>query len=92
MVARYEDVARPLRFWGTQEAGAYEKMTSPTRWTHVGRREAGDVRAWVEQKVRRHLMRARGRRGFGWKRWSTAWIYRALGVFNDYRVQYQVRV
>jgi hypothetical protein len=50
------------------------------------------VRAWVEKKVRRHMMRARGRRGFGWKRWSTAWIYRALGVFNDYRVHYQVRV
>ncbi len=30
------------------------------------------VRLWVEQRVRRHLMRARGRRGFGWKRWSTA--------------------
>jgi RNA-directed DNA polymerase len=30
------------------------------------------VRAWVEKKVRRHMMRARGRRGFGWKRWSTA--------------------
>ena len=30
--------------------------------------------------------------GFGWKRWSTAWIYTALGVFNGYRVQYQVRV
>jgi RNA-directed DNA polymerase len=50
------------------------------------------VKAWVEKKVRRHMMRARGRRGFGWKRWSTAWIYRALGVFNDYRVHYQVRV
>ncbi len=25
------------------------------------------VRLWVEQRVRRHLMRARGRRGFGWK-------------------------
>ena len=50
------------------------------------------VRAWVEKKVRRRMMRARGRWGFGWKRWSTAWIYRTLGVFNDYRVQYQVRV
>ena len=49
------------------------------------------VRAWVEKKVRRHMMRARDRRGFGWKRWSTAWIYTALGVFKDYRVQYQVR-
>jgi len=45
------------------------------------------VRQWVERKIRRHLMRARGRRGFGWKRWSKAWIYRGLGVFNDYRVQ-----
>ena len=51
----------------------------------------GFVKEWVEKKVRRHVMRARGRRGFGWKRWSTAWIYSVLGVFNDYRVQYQVR-
>ena len=49
------------------------------------------VKAWVEKKVRRHMMRARGRQGFGWKRWSTAWIYTVLGVFSDYRVQYQVR-
>jgi RNA-directed DNA polymerase len=49
------------------------------------------VRAWVEKKVRRHMMRARDRQGFGWKRWSTAWIYTVLGVFSDYRVQYQVR-
>ena len=48
------------------------------------------VKAWVEKKVRRHMMRARGRQGFGWKRWSTAWIYTVLGVFSDYRVQYQV--
>ena len=30
----------------------------------------GFVRDWVEKKVRRHLMRARGRQGFGWDRWS----------------------
>jgi RNA-directed DNA polymerase len=47
----------------------------------------GFVRQWVERKIRRHMMRARGCRGFGWKRWSKAWIYSALGVFNDYRVQ-----
>jgi len=46
------------------------------------------VRLWVEQRVRRHLMRARGRRGFGWKRWSTAWLHRRLGLFGDYRVRY----
>src|SRR5881296_3077814 len=46
------------------------------------------VRQWVEQRVRRHLMRARGRNGFGWKRWSTAWLHERLGLFGDYRVRY----
>jgi len=48
------------------------------------------VRQWVEQRVRRHLMRARGRNGFGWKRWSTAWLHERLGLFGDYRVRYWV--
>jgi RNA-directed DNA polymerase len=49
------------------------------------------VRRWVEKKVRRHLMRARNRRGFGWKRWSTAWFSDSLGLFADYRVRYLSR-
>jgi RNA-directed DNA polymerase len=44
------------------------------------------IKAWVEKKVRRHMMRARHRKGFGWKRWSSEWIHGQLGVFNDYRV------
>jgi RNA-directed DNA polymerase len=44
------------------------------------------VQDWVERKVRRHLMRARSRPGFGWKRWSREWIYTTLRLFNDYRV------
>jgi len=47
------------------------------------------VKDWVEKKVRRHLMRARSRGGFGWKRWSRVWIYRTLGLFNDYRVSWR---
>jgi RNA-directed DNA polymerase len=46
----------------------------------------GVVKRWVEEKVRRHLMRARGRRGFGWTRWSSEWLYDRLGLFNDYRL------
>ena len=46
------------------------------------------VRLWVEKKVRRHMMRARQRKGFGWKRWSSRWIYEVLGLFNDYRIRY----
>jgi RNA-directed DNA polymerase len=47
------------------------------------------VRDWVEQKVRRHLMRARNRRGLGWKRWSRRWLYETLGLYGDYRIQYR---
>ena len=46
----------------------------------------GFIKDWVEKKVRRHLMRARKRRGFGWKRWSKQWLYQRLGLFNNYRV------
>jgi RNA-directed DNA polymerase len=43
------------------------------------------IREWVEKKVRRHMMRARKRGGFGWKRWSSRWLYETLELFNDYR-------
>ena len=46
------------------------------------------VRFWVEKKVRRHLARACQRRGFGWKRWSSEWLYGTLGLFHEYRVSY----
>ncbi len=46
------------------------------------------VRDWVDKKVRRHLMRARKRRGFRWKRWSRPWLYATLGLYNGYRVRY----
>ena len=45
------------------------------------------VKMWVEKKVRRHLERARKRRGFGWNRWSSLWIYQTLGLFNGYRLR-----
>ena len=47
----------------------------------------GLVNDWVEKKVRRHLRRARKRRGFGWKRWSRQWLYKHLGLCKDYRGQ-----
>ena len=45
------------------------------------------IREWVERKVRRHLTRARKRKGFGWKRWSKRWLHDELGLFDDYRVR-----
>jgi RNA-directed DNA polymerase len=48
----------------------------------------GDIKDWVEKKVRRHLMRAKKRKGFGWNRWRRGWFYDTLGLFHDYRVRY----
>jgi RNA-directed DNA polymerase len=45
------------------------------------------VKDWVEKKIRRHLMRARKRPGFGWQRWSRRWLYDELGLYNHYRVR-----
>jgi len=50
-------------------------------------RSFGYVRDWVEKRIRRHLMRARKRQGFGWKRWSRRWLYDELGLFDQYRVR-----
>jgi RNA-directed DNA polymerase len=46
------------------------------------------IQDWVEKKVRRHLMKARKRQGFGWTRWSRRWLYENLKLFNGYRVRY----
>jgi RNA-directed DNA polymerase len=45
------------------------------------------IRMWVEKKIRRLLSKARQRRGFGWKRWSSRWLYSELGLFKEYKVQ-----
>lgn len=50
------------------------------------------VSGWVVRKVRRHLMRARQRPGFGWKRWSNAWLYERFGLFGDYRIHFDSRL
>lgn len=61
-------------------------------WVHyfaMGRasRSFSFIRNWVEQKILRHLAKARLRRGFGWKRWNRRWFYDALGLFDNYRVR-----
>jgi RNA-directed DNA polymerase len=65
-------------------------------WVHycrIGHASRGFacVRVWVERSIRRHVRRARNRRGFGGKRGSTAWRHTTLGWFGDYRVRYLVR-
>ena len=51
----------------------------------------GFVRNWVEKKIRRHLMRARKRRGYGWEGWTSQWLYGHLGLFDGYRLRTDLR-
>jgi RNA-directed DNA polymerase len=46
------------------------------------------IQNWVEKKVRRHMMKARKRNGFGWTRWSRQWLYDTLKLFNGYKVKW----
>lgn len=46
------------------------------------------VKDWVEKKCRRHLMKARKLRGFGWERWSRQWLYQKMGLYSDYKIRY----
>jgi RNA-directed DNA polymerase len=48
----------------------------------------GYIKEWVEKKIRRHCMKAKKLKGFGWNRWSTDWIYKELEVYNNYKVRY----
>ena len=48
----------------------------------------GYVKDWLEKKVRRHLMRARNLKGFGWDRWSRNWLYQNLNLYSDYKVRH----
>ncbi len=39
------------------------------------------ISQWVERKIRRHLMRAQGLQGFGWKQWSKTGSTTRSGCF-----------
>ena len=45
----------------------------------------------VERKVRRLAAKKCKRKGFGWKRWSSAVVYGTWGLFRDYRVPAEPR-
>jgi RNA-directed DNA polymerase len=46
------------------------------------------VKHFIEKKVRRFVMKRKGLKGFGWKRWSREEIYGRWGLYNDYQIRY----
>ena len=49
------------------------------------------LRFEIMRKIRRFVMKQKGRRGCGWKRWSNEAIYKKWGLVNQYQVQYFYR-
>jgi RNA-directed DNA polymerase len=83
-----------FRRYRSQPVGRVVEIINPVLRGWVNYFAAGNssrcfqlVKRWVELKIRRHLMKARKRKGFGWTRWSTQWLYANLGLFNGYRVR-----
>jgi RNA-directed DNA polymerase len=92
LMAKLRDIFR--RFESRPMERVVESINPILRgWTNYfrignSRQDFSFIQDWVEKKIRRHLGRARQRRGFGWKKWSKEWLYRELGVFDDYRIRY----
>ena len=89
----FAKVREIFRRYGSQPVGRVIGLINPilrgwVRYYAVGHssRCFSMVKDWVVKKIRRHLMRARKRKGFGWKRWSREWLYGTLGLFNEYYV------
>jgi RNA-directed DNA polymerase len=49
------------------------------------------IRFEVMRKIRRFVMKQKGRPGCGWKRWSNEAIYKRWGLVNEYKVRYFYR-
>jgi len=49
------------------------------------------IRFEMMRKIRRFVMKQKGRPGCGWKRWSNDAIYKKWGLVNEYKVQYFYR-
>ena len=43
----------------------------------------------MEKKVRKVIMRKRHKSGYGWKGIKKEYLYRDLGLYNDYRVSWR---
>jgi RNA-directed DNA polymerase len=44
------------------------------------------IQEWLNHRLRRHLMRAKGKRGFGWKQWSTPGLFAAYNIYRDFKL------
>jgi hypothetical protein len=48
-----------------------------------------DLRGRIYAKAKAEPSWCFVRRGFGWKRWSSRWLYDGLGLFSEYKVRWR---
>ena len=46
----------------------------------------GYVKDWLTRRIRRHLRKAKGEKGFGWKQWSTKGLYAMYNIYSDFKI------
>ncbi len=46
----------------------------------------GKLRNYVGQRVRKFMCRSRGKSGYGYKKYTEDYLYRQLGLYQDYRI------
>jgi RNA-directed DNA polymerase len=90
------EVRKIVRESGAQPVPAIIQRLNPVLagWVHYFRvansnRAFGEVRDYVEMKVRTLLSRRKRRqkRSIGWKRWSNEYLYGVLGLYWDWQLQ-----
>ena len=47
-----------------------------------------EMRDYLEMKLRLLLTRRKKKRGVGWRRWSSEHLYKVLGLYGDWKIQY----
>jgi RNA-directed DNA polymerase len=90
------EIRQIMRESGAQPVPAIIQRLNPllAGWVHYFRvansnRAFGEVRDYVEMKVRTLLSRRKRRRkrSIGWKRWSNEYLYSVLGLYWDWTLQ-----
>lgn len=69
-----EQLNRLIRGWVN-----YFRIGQASKWF-------SKVRDYVNKKIRRFIRSKRHKRGFGWKAITREYLYKDLGLYNDYRV------
>lgn len=74
---RIKNLNRVLRGWIN-----YYRIGHASKWFKK-------IRYYVEKKVRRCIRRIRKKSGYGWKGISEDYLYKGLGLYNDYRISWR---